>query len=125
MPPPGAKIVKDKSGSGKHKGKNSGKSKKGKPAAKRTGSKARQKAKQTGKSAKPRQDRWSATNLGLVGAVMGGVTSVAASPLLNLPPNILSVGGALVGVFGVAPAVKAKLEERRQARKEKPKGDQK
>lgn len=56
---------------------------------------------------------------------MGGVTSVAASPLLHLPPNMLSVGGALVGVFGVAPAVKAKLEERRQAREEEREGEQK
>jgi hypothetical protein len=54
---------------------------------------------------------------------MGGATSIAASPLLHLPPNLVGVGGALVGVFGVAPAVKAKLEERRQARKEKRKGD--
>jgi hypothetical protein len=67
----------------------------------------------------------SATNIGLAGAVMGGVTSVAASPLMHLPPSLLSIGGALVGVFGVAPAVKAKLEEQKQAREDKRKGDQK
>jgi len=96
-----------------------GRPEKGRPAAKRTGSKERQKAKQKERPAEPRQDRWSATNLGLAGAVMGGVTSVAATPLLHLPSNVVGVGGALVGVFGVAPAIKAKLEERRQAREEK------
>jgi uncharacterized membrane protein YesL len=59
----------------------------------------------------------------VAGALLAAVQGVAN--LLHLPAGWATAFGAALGIFGLAPASKAKLEEVRQARKNERKGDQK
>jgi len=48
--------------------------------------------------------------------MVGGASAVTSIEVLHLPPGLVGVGGAFAGLFGIAPAVKAKMEEVRRAR---------